>query len=470
MNRRTCSFWKIFAAVFLSLLPPLMASHVHAQTVTFVHGFSGPDGELPRYGALIQGRDGALYGTTQSGGSANEGVIYKLRATGNGNLTFHDFNGTDGSTVDGGVTLGRDGSYYGVTALGGSANKGTLFKIDASGTYTLLYSFTGGADGIYPVAAPTQAADGIFYGTTSGSSESILPTVYKYSPTLGLSTIYTFTNFTQPENPLLQATDGNLYISTPGGGTQGCGSIVKLTTAGILKSSYSLNCTLPNPTGPIGALIQASDGFLYGTTQGGGPLNAGTIFKLDLKAKALTVLYNFGTVANDGAGAQAGLVQGTDGNFYGTTTIGGTRNLGTIYKITPTGTYTQLYSFSGTSGAQPAFPEASLIQHTNGAFYGTTENGGSLQLGNVFKLDMGLAPFVTFVSSSGRVGQPAQILGQGLTGATSVTFNGVAATSFSVVRDTYMTAVVPTGATTGSVVVATPTGVLTSNVAFHVLK
>ena len=156
-------------------------------------------------------------------------------------------------------------------------------------------------------------------------------------------------------------------------------------------------------------------------------------------------------------------MQGTDGNLYGPTQTGGTSGNGTLFQITTTGTYKNLYSFASSVGTQPS---VALMQHTNGLFYGTA-SGGADNDGVVYSLDMGLAPFVTFVRPGAKIGQGAQILGQGLNGTTNVTFNGVA-TTFKVVSDTYLTAIVPAGATTGPVVVTTPTQTLTSNKNFRI--
>jgi uncharacterized repeat protein (TIGR03803 family) len=160
-------------------------------------------------------------------------------------------------------------------------------------------------------------------------------------------------------------------------------------------------------------------------------------------------------------------MQATDGNLYGTTALGGSSGFGTIFKISTRGSYQQLYSFTGTTGESPGPPP---LQHTNGLLYGGTEFGGTYGYGVIYSLDMGLGPFITFVRANGKVGQKAQILGQGLTGTTSVTFNGLPASSFTVVSDTYMTAVVPSGATSGTVTVKTPSGTLISNKTFRVSK
>jgi hypothetical protein len=153
--------------------------------------------------------------------------------------------------------------------------------------------------------------------------------------------------------------------------------------------------------------------------------------------------------------------------LYGVTAGGGANSGGSLYQIAFTGTYSQLFSFTK-PGSRTQEPNAILAQHTNGTFYGVTVAGGANALGSIYTLHMGLSPFVAFVQSQGSVGSTAQILGQGLTGATSITFNGVPATSFSVVNDTFMTAVVPSGATTGPVLVTTPAGPLTSNKNFHI--
>jgi len=177
----------------------------------------------------------------------------------------------------------------------------------------------------------------------------------------------------------------------------------------------------------------------------------------------LTTLHSFDQ--NDGSDPFGKLVQGTDGNYYGTTSQGST-NVGTIFQITQDGILTTLHDFEGTDGTDP---RGGLVQATNGKFYGTTFQGGDGNSGTIFSLDMGLGPFVTFVRAFGKVGQTGPILGQGFTGTTSVMLNGVPA-DFTVVSDTYIKATVPPGATTGYVTVTTPTGVLTSNVPFHVIR
>jgi uncharacterized repeat protein (TIGR03803 family) len=246
------------------------------------------------------------------------------------------------------------------------------------------------------------------------------------------------------------------------GGASGCGTIFKATTAGLLRSFYSFKCG-GGGASPVAPLLQATDGNFYGTTNGGGSAGGlGTVFKFTPTGK-ISRLYTFNNL-QDG-GFPSGLSEGTDGNLYGTGGTGGAHDRGVLFQITKSGKYTVLFSFESKSGESPA---ASPVQHTNGLFYGTTNQGGQLSLGTVYSLDMGLGPFITFVQATGKVGRAAQILGQGLTGTSSVPFNGIPATSFKVQSDTYMVAVVPPGATTGPVVVTAPSGTLTSNKNFQV--
>jgi uncharacterized repeat protein (TIGR03803 family) len=221
---------------------------------------------------------------------------------------------------------------------------------------------------------------------------------------------------------------------------------------------------------PSGGLIQGTDGNFYGTTQGGGANGEGTIFKVTASG-ALTTLYSFCSLSNctDGYSPYAGLVQGTDGNFYGTAFSGGANDYGTVFKVTPGGALTTLYSFCSQSGCTDGeLPDAGLVQDTNGTFYGATHFGGVDGGGTVFSLSMGLAPFVKTQPTSGKVGTLIKILGNNLTGASSVTFNGVVAV-FKVVSSFEITATVPGSATTGTVKVITPQRALLGNVVFRVI-
>ncbi len=437
-----------------------------AQTVTDIYSFTGQgSSQDPSFITPAQGRDGALYGTTQgSGGFPDYGSVFRLTTAGLGGQLFA-FDYTDGGNPSASLMLATDGSLYGVAAGGGSSGDGVFFRITPSGVQSVLHNFAGGTDGTFPRSAPVQASDGNLYGTTEGTlSAGSGATIYRYTATGAFSTIYQFDENTGTIAPLIQGTDGNLYGTAYYSGPGFCGSVFKMTRAAVLLMSYSFPCG-EGGANPAGPLLQAADGNFYGTTEQGGSLASGIVFKMTPKGR-VSILYNF-KGGSDGAFPDAGLVQGTDGMLYGTTGGGGSAGFGTLFQISTAGAYKSLYSFTSGMGE---YPLSALLQHTDGIFYGAAERGGAHSYGSVYSLDMGLGPFATFVLPTGKVGQSAQILGQSLTGTTSVTFNGVPATSFEVVTDTYMTAVVPSGATTGKVVVTTPSGALTSNVNFRIIN
>lgn len=487
---------------------------LHAQTFTTLLDFDGTNGSEPLSMSLVQGRDGDLYGTTFYGG-ANDGcsagylyygcgTVFKITAEGQ-IKSLYSFcsatNCTDGALPNSGLILATDGNFYGTTSTGGAncvskGGCGTVFKITAAGNLTTLFSFcakTNCANGFNPQWGVIQAADGNFYGTTSGGIfcfSVACGTIFKLSPTGALTTLYTFcsrNNCTDGARPqgLMQASDGNFYGITQGGGIngdlckRGCGTVFRISPSGKLATLHRFcseaNCAdgyYPSP-----GMIQGGDGDLYGTTSYGGGNRNGEIFKLT-RSGELTNFYNFCSQfgCTDGAQPAAGLIQGSDGNLYGTTSAGGgacVAGCGTVFEITPNATLTTLYEFCNVCN-DGIEPQAALMQATNGNFYGTTPFGSEVcgpdaqTCGTVFSLENGLGPFVSLLRSSGKVGQIEDILGQGLTGATGVFFNGTSA-SFTVISDTYVRATVPTEASTGIVTVVTPSVTLTSNGSFHLM-
>ena len=436
-----------------------------AQTVNTLLNFAGTNGQFPVNVTLAQGRDGNLYGTTTGDGVTSFGSIFRIKPNGGG-TTLYKFTGSEGSGPAGGVTLASDGNCYGTAQAGGTFGQGILFRVTPHGQLSVLHNFSGQADGGVPLAPPIEGSDGNLYGTTV-SSAAATGTVYRFTRSGTLTTIYTFTqsNGYFPVG-LIQGSDGFLYASVVLGGAFGDGAYLKLSAAGVLKDVYILRPTAAEPAGP---LVEAADGNLYGGLDFGGTYNLGLVASLNSTTGVLSTLYSFGANRADGVVPNGGLVQASDTNFYGLTAGGGQGDVGVIFQLKLDGSYAPLYSFVP-SQFNSGVLAYTLTQHTGGKFYGTTEVGGTHGLGSVYSLDMGLGPFVAFVQAAGSVGGTAQILGQGFTGTTSVTFNGIPATSFRVFADTYMTAVVPSGATTGKVVVTTPGGALTSNVSFRVVN
>ena len=434
-----------------------------AQTVADVVSFNGSNNLAYPGTAPVQGHNGKFYATSPT----ILGSVFDFTANGTTNVVY-SFTGSAGAYPFG-VILGTDGNFYGVASGGGSLNYGVLFKVTPNGTYTALHNFTAGTDGMEPAGTPIEGRDGNLYGVTNGGC-CHAATVYKYTRSGAFSTIYTYDNAHGTNaTAIMQGSDGNLYALASFAGGYGNGTIVQVSTSGKLLSYYSFPGGSAGGALPVG-MMQASDGNYYGTTFQGGVIESGgigTIFRYTPQSGA-TVIYTYepNTVAGGGY-PSSGLTQGTDGWLYGLTLAGGTDGYGTIFRISTSGTYQQLYSFTSTVGEKPT---NNLLQATTGLFYGSAQNGGPYGYGAMFSLNMGLGQFVSFVQPTGKVGKQAQILGQGLTGTSRVTFNGKAATSFSVVNDTYMTAVVPSGATTGKVVVTTPGGALTSNVKFVIHK
>jgi uncharacterized repeat protein (TIGR03803 family) len=455
----------------------------HAQTYSALYEFGGKTGDPanPRYSGIIaQGRDGNLYSTAPYTPLVCCGAVFKITPSGTLTVVYY-FNDKAGSgyTPLGGLTLGTDGNFYGTTSAVGTFGGGTLFKIPASGTLTTLYNF--GAckypckDGRFPIAPPVQGTDGSFYGTTPYTNDGTESgVVYKLTSAGKFTTIHAF-DYTaggyNPNAPLIQGSDGNFYgTTTLGGKTLGsncvvrsasnsCGTVFKMTSAGNVTFIYEFDKT--HGAGPIGPVIQGTNGNFYGTTSEGGTSGFGVVFKLT-SAGVLTVLHDFN--GTDGKTPDAGLVQANDGNFYGVASAGGTLGYGTIFKVTSTGTFSVVYNFENTHGATP---EVTLFQHTNGILYGDTYSGDSHGWGVFYSLNIGAAEFARLQPTSGKVGSSVGIFGQGFTGTKAVSFNGVNATPLSV-TDTYLTVTVPSGAKTGTVTVVRPSGSLKSLQQFKV--
>jgi uncharacterized repeat protein (TIGR03803 family) len=469
-----------------------------SQTFTTLVEFDYGNGAGPN-APLIQGIDGSLYGSTLGDGASINSTLFKM--TPEGSLTtLYTFcaenSCADGKNPQTALVQSTDGNLYGTTSNGGTGgNAGTVFRITPEGKLTTLYSFCTEAncpDGGLPTAL-LQATDGNFYGTAWGQTGTSLGTVFKITSTGNLTTLATFCTspgfncpYGDAPNGLIQATDGNFYGTTAEGGAFGYGTVFKITPAGTLTALYSFCAQKPCADGanPMAGLVQASDGNLYGTTLYGGTgkgsarkcsstIGCGTVFKITLQGEH-TTLYNFCSQPNCSDGLYpftANLIQATDGKFYGADDGGGTSGSGTVFVTNALGKLRKLHDFCvpfSNTCSDGLDPHAGVFQATNGVFYGTAPAGGSYDIGTLFSLSTGLSPFVTFLRNSGKVGQTAQILGQGFTGATGVSFNGTPA-SFTLESDAYLTASVPPGATTGSIAVAEPAGTLTSNKIFRVI-
>lgn len=460
-----------------------------AQTFKTIFEFNETTGHAPWQMSLIQGTDGKLYGTTAGGGVNNYGTIFNLSRTGK-LTTLYSFCSqsgcADGEDPFGSLVQSTDGNLYGTTLYGGNVicpfytTCGTVYKITLKGNFTSLYSFCAHPnqqdcpDGQLPEAGLVQTHNGVLYGTTSQGGGCFgsyygCGTIFTITPSGLLTTVFEF-NYNgaddgyYPYAALIEGRNGSLYGTTYVGGTNnGDGTAYELSLPSYdFTELHSFQYY--DGSEIYGSLVEGLDGNFYGTTLYGGQYSLGTVFQITPSGTTSTIHSFNGT---DGSVPYAGLIQATDGNFYGTTSGGGANDEGTVFQMSPSGLVTTLHSFDGSDGTNL---NSGLFQATDGKIYGTTPyltNGGCC--GTIFSVDMGLGPFVAFLRGGAKTGQQFGILGQGFSGTTSVSLNGTPAT-FTIVSDTFIKATVPTGATTGYATVTTPSGMLTSNVPFHVIS
>jgi len=406
------SLAKIACIVFLFCVATVIVSP--AQTLTTLVNFAYTNGAEPLYESLVQGPDGNLYGTTNGAGAHNGGIVFKMTPSGTLTVLYSFCGGsncTDGNAPDTGLTLGGDGNFYGVTTAAGASGDGTVFQITPSGTFTLLHTFSG-SDGAEPQGALVLASDGNFYGTTTSGGSHDFGTAFRITPSGTFTTIYNFCSLggcadgSGPFGGLVQGTDGYLYGTTTGGGAHFLyGTVFKLGLKGVLTTLHSFAAS--DGSSPNAKLLQASDGNFYGTTTSGGNTQActfgcGTIFRITAGG-SFTSLHSFDGA--DGSFVAAGLIQASDGNFYGVAGRGGSScGCGTIFKITPAGTLSVLHNFAGFP-TEGSLPVGGLLEASNGNFYGTTESGGSTGDGSVFSLTGFTATVVTSTPNPSEVGQ-----------------------------------------------------------------
>lgn len=480
--------------VTVLVLAVVTTQAAQAQTFTTLHEFDDTDGSNA-YSGLVQAADGNLYGTTTEGGANSNslctaedddapgcGTIFKI--TPGGTLTtLYSFCAQSNCADGGGPTAtlieAANGNLYGTTSFGGAGSCvrggtnygcGTIFEITLAGKLTTLHSFVG-TDGQTP-SGLVQSASGNFYGTTFLGGTNGSGTVFEMTASGTLTTLHSFCGYLcvdngGPRGALVLASNGYFYGTTSdnvSGDTVSDGTVFRISPSGTLTTLHTFLGA--DGSTPVDTLIQGTDGNLYGTTLQGGSSTActngcGTVFKIT-PAGTLTTLHSFD--GTDGSAPYAGLVETTDENFYGTTNGGGADGDGTIFEITPAGTLTTVHSFDHTDGDEPF---GGLVQDTNGSLYGTTEFGGNHN-GTVFSLAVSLNPFAGLQTASGKEGTKIGILGQGFSSSSVVKFGGTQATTIARTGTAFIRATVPAGALTGTVTVATGATTLTSSQTFRV--
>jgi uncharacterized repeat protein (TIGR03803 family) len=361
--------WNGSLRLACALLAVVAAAPLRAQSYQDLYDFACATGCTP-HGRLTQGTNGNLYGTTASGGSNNYGTIFMVNPTGTPyTVLWNNFNATTGAP-SGGLTLASyDGNFYGTTT-------NTLFRFNPSTlALTVLHTFSS-TEGV-PNGPPVESKNKDYlYGLgTLGASPG---TVYRLTVSTATFELLPKTVPAYPSGPLLLASDGNLYGATGSGGHYDAGTIFRITPAEAIKNLYSFTDGSDGDS-PNAPLAQGKDGNLYGTAYNGGYyLTYGTTFEILLPSDSFSTGYSFDGPAGAGVNPSAGLLAATDGNFYGTTYNGGVDGLGTLFEMQAGGSYIPLFDFAGSVGTvSGANPNTTLVEDTNGIFYGLTPSGGA---------------------------------------------------------------------------------------------
>ncbi len=372
-------------------------------TESVIYSFTGGGDGIHPHSSLIQGDDGNLYGTTYNGGSFGGGTVFRissLASTAVESVVYSFSGGSDGSTPSGPVIQGLDGNLYGTTQYGGSVNVGTVFRISGladTPTESVIYSFTGGADGGYPVSGVIQASDGRLYGTTPTGGEAL----FRVSDPGGAPTfeiLFSFFNSATllgdiPQGSPIQASDGKLYGTTYYGGLNFAGTIYAVSD---LDGTPAVGFVVSLPGGtdakyPAAPLVQTSDGGLYGTTSAGGGTGYGTVYKVNNLETTPTADAIFSFAGGvDGIKPSTSLVETSDGSLYGTTEYGGTgtscgasSGCGTVFRIVNfAGNPVESVIYSFEAQVYGGSPTTSLIQGADGNLYGATA-GTIFRVGNL---------------------------------------------------------------------------------------
>jgi uncharacterized repeat protein (TIGR03803 family) len=390
-------------------------------TVTILRNFDNPvDGGYPR-GGLIQGTDGAFYGMTNTGGPNNYGTIFKITASGAYTVLKSLVAGTDGGNPQENLIRGNDGSFYGINYSGGANGLGTIFRFNpATNAYSVLYSFNNTSSGRYAYGSLTKDNDGMLYGLTSSGGTFGLGTIFRIDP---VSKVFTVMRHLQGadgascQGSLTLGNDGHLYGLGRSGGATGGGTIFRITRGAPYTFSVQRNLSGPDGLFPIGSLTKDGNGNLYGMMSSGGSKSAGTIFRFNPSTKGYTVLRSL-DLNTEGGYPVASLVRGTDGNFYGMTPQGGSASRsGTLFKINPNvspAAFTVMIRFDGS--AQGNAPNGSLVQANDGAFYGTNSTGGANGYGTIFKICGGITTVIKSLNRTTDGATPKGSLVQGTDG------------------------------------------------------
>ena len=362
---------------------------------TVLYSFTGgADGAYPN--PVILDLAGNLYGTTTNGGTSNAGVVFKVDTSGHETVLYSFTGGNDGGNSSAGVIRDSAGNLYGTTSGGGASGAGVVFKVNPTGHETVLYSFTGGADGGTPGAGVIRDPAGNLYGTTAFGGTADLGVVFKVDTSGNEAVLHTFMRGPEGNEPdvagVIRDSVGNLYGTTAFSGAGGQGAVYKLDPSGNATVLYAFPGARDGQHVYNNGVIFGWDGQLYGTTFYGGKGGVGVVYRVDghhEDGHHERVLYSFDQFTANGFGQPTGgVIRDWEGNFYGTTFIGQADvyfGYGVVYKIDTDGHATVLHNF--TNGADGGNPYGPLILDSKGNLYGTASGGGASGAGVVFKLD-----------------------------------------------------------------------------------
>jgi uncharacterized repeat protein (TIGR03803 family) len=387
-------------ALVIAVLPTFLATpSAHAQTLTVLYSFTGgANGNLPT-SSLFRDSAGNLYGETFRGGDlscadgAGCGVIFKIDTNGNETVLHAFTGGADGAYPTGGLVRDSAGNLYSTAYNGGNLTCGapygcgTVFKLDAAGTLTVLYAFTGGNDGQLPDGGVIRDAAGNLYGGTSFGGSANGGTIFKLDAAGKETVLFRFGAKSQGRDPmgsLFRDAAGNLFGTTYQGGYSylgGEGTVFKVDPRGQQTVLHAFT-----PTGdgafPYAGIVPYGED-IHGMTTGGGAYEYGAVFKLD-KSGNETILYSFAGGTDGRYPNLAGVVHDASGSLYGTTENGGDANDdGTVFKLDQSGNETVLHRFNWTDGSRPA---EGVILDSAGNLYGATFEGGAFGYGAIFKI------------------------------------------------------------------------------------
>jgi uncharacterized repeat protein (TIGR03803 family) len=381
----------------LALAVSLGVAHA-APAYTVLYNFTGlADGGYPQ-SRLMQDTQGNLYGTTAAGGAdlpvamqapsrvgPPYGVVFRLAPDGTETVLHAFGKGHDGADPQAGLVADAAGNLFGTTAGGGPSYNGTVFRLTASGREGILHDFSGGADGAMPEGSLLRIAPDLYAGTTYAGGSAGGGTVFVVEGRgHQYSSVFSFTGAPTGANPtgnLIAGDAGVFYGTAAGGGAAGNGVVFELNSGYTETILYSFQGGTDGGE-PYGGLVRDKAGNLYGTTYGGGAANDGTVFRVTPQGTE-SVLHSFAGDTHDGGSPYAGLIRDEAGNLYGTTTGGGRKYRGTVFRLSPAGKMTVLHSFAGPDGATPLAP---LMRDSQGNLFGTTSLGGTSDAGVVFKI------------------------------------------------------------------------------------